>query len=106
MSILAKYNKAMEDKDEAALRDIIHDDYTFTMHKSGTVLKKDDVVKWAMSGDINRDKVRVIYENDEIGVEHAFVTFNDGNTEAVMAVFKYQDGKMISLETGATKIPK
>ena len=106
MSILAKYNKAMNDKDEAALRDIIHDDYTFTMHKSGTVLKKDDVVKWAMSGDINRDKVRVIYENDEIGVEHAFVTFNDGNTEAVMAVFKYQDGKMISLETGATKIPK
>ena len=53
MSILAKYNKAMNDKDEAALRDIIHDDYTFTMHKSGTVLKKDDVVKWAMSGDIN-----------------------------------------------------
>ena len=106
MSILAKYNKAMESKDEAALRDIIHDDYTFTMHKSGTVLKKDDVVKWAMSGDINRDKVRVIYENDEIGVEHAFVTFNDGNIEAVMAVFKYQDGKMISLETGATKIPK
>ena len=86
MSILAKYNKAMEDKDEAALRDIIHDDYTFTMHKSGTVLKKDDVVKWAMSGDINRDKVRVIYENDEIGVEHAFVTFNDGNKEAVMAI--------------------
>ena len=23
-----------------------------------------------------------------------------------LAVFKYQDGKMISLETGATKIPK
>ena len=63
MSILAKYNKAMESKDEAALRDIIHDDYTFTMHKSGTVLKKDDVVKWAMSGDINRDKVRESLED-------------------------------------------
>ena len=48
MSILAKYNKAMNDKDEAALRDIIHDDYTFTMHKSGTVLKKDDVVKLSL----------------------------------------------------------
>ncbi len=106
MSILAKYNKAMEDKDEAALRDIIHDDYTFTMHKSGTVLKKDDVVKWAMSGDINRDKVRVIYENDEIGVEHAFVTFNDGNKEAVMAVFKFKDNKVFTLETGATPMNK
>jgi ketosteroid isomerase-like protein len=102
MSILAKYNAAMEAKDEAAMNEILHDDYKFTMHASG----KADVIKWAMSGDIKRDKIRVLFENDEIGVEHAFVTFDDGNTEAVMAVFKYQDGKMISLETGATKIPK
>ena len=106
MSILAKYNAAMEAKDEAAMNEILHDDYKFTMHASGNVLEKADVIKWAMSGDIKRDKIRVIFENDEIGVEHAFVSFNDGNTEAVMAVFKYKDGKMISLETGATKIPK
>ena len=106
MSILAKYNAAMEAKDEAAMNEILHDDYKFTMHASGKVLGKADVIKWAMSGDIKRDKIRVLFENDQIGVEHAFVTFNDGNTEAVMAVFKYQDGKMISLETGATKIPK
>ena len=106
MSILAKYNAAMEAIDEAAMNEILHDDYKFTMHASGNVLGKVDVIKWAMSGDIKRDKIRVIFENDEIGVEHSFVSFNDGNTEAVMAVFKYQDGKMISLETGATKIPK
>ena len=106
MSILDKYDKAFMAKDEAEMNEIIHDDYKFTMHASGNVLGKADVIKWAMSGDINRDKVRVIYENDEIGVEHAFVTFNDGNTEAVMAVYKYQDGKVISLETGATKIQK
>ena len=106
MSLLAKMDAAITAKDEATMNEIIHDDYKFTMHASGNVLNKADVIKWAMSGDINRDKVRVIYENDEIGVEHAFVTFNDGNTEAVMAVYKYQDGKVISLETGATKIPK
>ena len=106
MSILAKYNAAMDNKDEAAMNEILHDDYKFTMHASGNVLGKTDVIKWAMSGDIKRDKIRVLFENEEIGVEHSFVSFNDGNTEAVMAVFKYQDGKMISLETGATKIPK
>ena len=106
MSILAKYNAAMEAKDEAAMNEILHDDYKFTMHASGNVLGKSDVIKWAMSGDIKRDKIRVLFENDQIGVEHAFVTFNDGNTEAVMAVHKYQDGKVVSLETGATKIPK
>ena len=60
MSILAKYNAAMEAKDEAAMNEILHDDYKFTMHASGNVLGKADVIKWAMSGDINRDKIRVI----------------------------------------------
>ena len=106
MSILEKYNKAHEQKDEASMREILHDDFKFTMHASGNVLSKDDVIKWGMSSDINREKVRAIYENDDIGVEHSFVTFEDGNTQAVMAVFKYQDGKIISLETGATNMPK
>jgi len=106
MSILAKMDAAMTAKDKAAMNEIFHDDYKFTMHASGKVMEKADVIKWAMSGDINKDKIRVLFENDEIGVEHSFVTFNDGNTEAVMAVYKYQDGKVVSLETGATKILK
>jgi hypothetical protein len=106
MSILEKYEKVFLEKDEAGMNELFHDDYKFTMHASGKVMGKADVIKWAMSGDINKDKIRVLFENDEIGVEHSFVTFNDGNTEAVMAVYKYQDGKVVSLETGATKIPK
>ena len=104
MSILEKYGAAMTNKDEAAMNELLHDDFKFTMHASGNVLTKEDVIKWAMGDDINREKVRIIYENDEIGVEHSLVTFNDGNKEAVMAVYKYKDGKVISLETGATKI--
>jgi len=104
MSILAKYNKAFDDKNESAMNEVLHDDYTFVMHKSGNVLKKQDVIKWAMSGDIQREKGRVIYENDEIGVEHSIVTFNDGNKEAVMAVFRFKDGQILSLETGVTKL--
>jgi hypothetical protein len=106
MSILTKYNEAFINKDEAAMNDVLHDDYKFTMHASGNVLSKQDVISWALSDDINRDKVRIIYENEDIGIEHSFVTFNDGNTQAVMAVFKFQDGKIISLETGATNIAK
>ena len=97
---------AITAKDEDAMNEIFHDDYKFTMHASGNVLGKVDVIKWVMSGDINKEKVRILFENDEIGVEHSFVTFNDGNKEAVMAVYKYKDGKVISLETGAPKISK
>ena len=106
MSILEKYSAAIKNKDEAVMNDLLHDDFKFTMHKSGNVLGKGDVIKWAMSGDRNQDKVRVVYENDEVGVHHSFVTFDDGNVEAVMAVYKYDNGKIVSLETGATPMPK
>ena len=106
MSIIERLGKAIDSKDENTMNELLHDDYKFTMHASGNVLSKKDVIAWAMSDDINREKVRIIYENDEIGIEHSFVTFSDGNTQAVMAVFKFQDGKIISLETGATNMPK
>ena len=106
MSILKRYTEAINKKDEATMNELLHDDFKFTMHKSGKSLGKTDVIKWAMSGDINQDKVRVVYENDEVGIHHSLVTFNDGNVEAVMAVYKYKDGKIISLETGATPMLK
>ena len=106
MSILEKYHKVFEEKDEAGMNDIIHDDFKFTMHASGNVLSKSDVIAWAMSDDIAEDKSRIVYENDDIGIHHAFVTFKDWNTQAVMAVYKYKDGKIFSLETGATNMPK
>ena len=106
MSMLEKYTKAIDNKDESIMNELLHDDFKFTMHKSGNTLGKADVIKWAMSGDINQDKARIVYENDQVGVHHSVVTFNDGNVEAVMAVYKYKDGKIISLETGATKLSK
>ena len=106
MSILEKYSAALKNKDEAAMNELLHNDFEFIMHKSGNSLGKADVIKWAMSGDINQDKARIVYENDEVGVHHSIVTFNDGNVEAVMAVYKYKDGKIASLETGATPISK
>ncbi len=81
MSILEKYSAALKNKDEAAMNELLHDDFKFTMHKSGNVLTKSDVIKWAMSGDINQDKVRI-------------------------TVYKYDNGKIVSLETGATPMPK
>ena len=59
MSILEKYNNAFMNKDEAAMNEVLHDDYKFTMHASCNVLSKQDVIKWALSDNINRDKERI-----------------------------------------------
>ena len=106
MSILEKWGKAIELRDEDSMNDCLHNDYKFTLHSAGKILSKSEVVAWGMSGDINRENVRILFENEKVGVEHAFVSFEDGNKQAVLAFFTFKDGKIFTLETGASNLPK
>ena len=62
----------------------IHDDYQFLMHSSGNKLGKQDILKWLMK-DVKKEKVRVLFENDEVGFEHVIKI-----KEAVMTYYKYR----------------
>ena len=106
MSILEKYGKALDSRDETGMNDCLHDDYKFTLHSAGKILSKSEVVSWAISGDINREKVRILFENEDVGVEHSFVSFDDGNKQAVLAFFTFKEGKIHTVETGASNLPK
>ena len=106
MSIIEKMTKIVNEGDTAGAEQLIHDDFQFLMHASGKTLTKKDVVSWVGMKDVKKSNVRVLFENDEVGFEHAMVTFNDGNKEAVMSYYKFKDGKVAYQETGATKLPK
>ena len=106
MSIIEKMSKIVNDGDTAAADQLIHDDYQFLMHSTGKSLTKKDVVGWVSMKDVKKSNVRVLFENEDVGFEHAMVTFNDGNKEAVMTYYKFKDGKVAYQETGATKLPK
>ena len=106
MSIIEKMTKAVNEGDQNVAKEMIHDDYKFLMHSSGKSLTKDDVVKWVGMKDVKKENVRVLFENDEVGFEHAKVSYSDGNKEAVMSYYKYKDGKVVYQETGATKLSK
>ena len=106
MSIIEKMTKIVNEGDTVGAEQLIHDDFQFLMHSSGKSLSKKDVVGWVGMKDVKKSNVRVLFENNEVGFEHAMVTFNDGNKEAVMAVFKFKDGKVFALETGATPMNK
>ena len=106
MSIIEKMTKIINDGDTAGAEQLIHDDYQFLMHSNDRSLTKKDVIGWVGMKDVKKDKVRVLFENNEVGFEHAMVTFNDGNKEAVMTYYKFKDGKVVYQETGATKLPK
>jgi|TARA_Y100000991_G_scaffold73263_1_gene55135 ketosteroid isomerase-like protein len=104
MSIIKQMEKILSEGDTAGAEQLIHDDYQFLMHSSGKTLGKKDVVSWIGMKDVKKNNVRVLFENDEVGFEHAMVTFNDGNKEAVMTYYKFKDGKVVHQETGATKL--
>tara|TARA_A100001011_G_C14200021_1_gene795213 strand:- start:264 stop:584 length:321 start_codon:yes stop_codon:yes gene_type:complete len=106
MSIIEKMTKIVNEGDSTGAEQLIHDDFQFLMHSSGKSLSKKDVVGWIGMKDVKKSNVRVLFENDEVGFEHAMVTFSDGNKEAVMSYYKFKDGKVVHQETGATKITK
>ena len=106
MSIIEKMTKIVNEGDTEGAEQLIHDDFQFLMHSSGKSLSKKDVVAWVGMKDVKKSNVRVLFENDEVGFEHAMVTFNDGNKEAVMSYYKFKDGKVAYQESGATKLAK
>ena len=107
MSLLKKWAEAIDDRNISAMGELIHDDYEFTLHSAGRTLSKQDVIDWVASDDIVTTNNRILYENDEVGVNHAVVTFkSDGNVQGVLAFLRFKDGKIWRQETGASNLPK
>lgn len=108
MDLYNEYKQAMADNDVTAYLSLLHDDVTVVFHKSGNSFSKED---WAsmVTGMMANDKfiqesTRCVYENDDILVEHSFMSYPDDTREAVMMIALKKDGKIIRVETGATKL--
>ena len=105
MSIIAAYNEAWRTGNLEALAEVIHDDFVFNPHVGGMTMSKSDLMGFA-SNDLTRsENDRTLFENDEVGVTHSLVHFASGSTsEAVLSFLRFKDGKIISMETGATPL--
>lgn len=106
MSIIAVYNEAWKTGDVEALAEIIHDEFVFNPHVGGITLGKSDLLGFAGSGSApTPENDRILFENDEVGVAHSIVHFaNDSDSEAVLSFMRFKDGKIFSMETGATPL--
>ena len=105
MSKVAAIQAAFVSGDAEALEDLIHDDYQFIPHVGGMVMGKSDFIGIAGSGGVTMENHRILFENDEIGIEHGIAHFANGSTsEAVLSFNRFKDGKLILTETGATPL--
>ena len=106
MAIYDKLDASMLNRDTKAYLDLHHEDCIFVFHKSGNQFSKSewaDMVNGMMANDkFVQESSRCVYENDDILVTHAFMSYPDGTREAVMGVSTLKDGQIIQMETGAT----
>ena len=107
MSVIQKLIDAQDNQDLKAYNEVVSEDYYWVKHSTGEHISRDELNKWLISDDAPKtESSRIIYENDEIGVAHYFISFNDGSRQAVLVVYIIKDGKIIRSETGATNMPK
>jgi len=107
MSVIQKLIDAQDNQDLKAYNEVVSEDYVWVKHSTGEEIPRDELSKWLISPDAPKsENARIIYENDEIGVAHYFVSFKDGSRQAVLVVYTIKDSKIIRSETGATNITK
>ena len=110
MSIYEVVQAAMHGQDPDKYVGLLHDDFQFVRHQSGTTMDKaamaDMIRRMVASGRMAVHDQRCLYENEDILVEHSVMDFPDGTREAVMHVHMLKDGKIIRTETGATPVSK
>lgn len=108
MSLYKKIRAAQDNKDIEGYLDCLHEDFVFVRHQSGTEVSKSDwmptLTAMMESDALSFNNQRCLYENEEIMVEHSFMKFPDGTSEAVLVVNHLKDGKIIRVETGATPV--
>ncbi|RJV00759.1 MAG: nuclear transport factor 2 family protein [Candidatus Poseidoniales archaeon] len=105
MSIIAAYNEAWDNGDVDALAEIIHDEFVFNPHVGGVTMGKSDIMGFAGANAVTSEGNRILFENADVGVAHSVVHFANGSTsEAVLSFMRFKDGKIISMETGATPL--
>lgn len=108
MALYSDYKQAMADNDVTAYLSLLHDDFTVVFHKSGNSFSKEEWAEMVSSMMANekfiQESTRCVYENDDILVEHSFMSYPDDTREAVMMIALKKDGKIIRVETGATTL--
>ena len=108
MIFFERWETAMGNKDLDALIELMHPEWSMVMHSSGKIIDregyKQTVGQVILGGKLARNDIRCIYENDDIMVSHAIVTFPNGATDALMYVGILKDGKLFRTETGSTPL--
>ena len=105
-----KMTAAMETRNAEAWADLLHEDYVFVRHQSGSTMNKPQVMEmmrqFMASEKVQESQRRCLYENDKVLVIHSVMDYADDSREAVLVFHDKKDGLLIRTETGATRLER
>ena len=108
MGLFEKMEAALQAGDVETVASFYHVDFEMKMHSNGAVMTKEQWKTGAASifsnSNFKREAARSIYENDDILVSHAIMTFPNGSKDAVIWVGTKKDGLIHRVETGSTPL--
>ncbi len=108
MNVFAQWSAASKQRDAEGMIALLHDDYTFVRHQSGTTMNKTEMAEmfraFMGSDSVVFQSQNCLYENDEVMVEHSVIDFADGTRESIISFNRLKDGLIVHSETGATPI--
>ena len=108
IGLFEEIEAAIQEGDVEAIGFSYHIDFEMKMHSNGAVITKEQWKEGAASifknSNFKREAARCIYENDDILVSHAIVTFPNGSKDAVMWFATKKDGLIHRVETGSTPL--
>ena len=103
MAIIQQFYDAWDSQDIETVDKLTHENFIAWSHSGNKGYTKEEWMSWISPDFPKAEKLRIIFENDEIAVTHQFMSFKNGN-EAVLCAWSIKDGKIIKCETGATPI--
>ena len=107
MKYSKKRDQAYDDRSREALSELVDTDFHFIRHSTGVKITRERILNmWTTKDRVVIRSQRVVYESDEILVQHWFMDWPNGTKDAVLTVMLLKNGKATKMELASTPLPQ
>ena len=103
MAIIQQFYDAWDSQDIETVDKLTHESFIAWSHSGNKGFTKEEWMSWISPDFPKAEKLRIIFENDEIAVTHQFMSFKNGK-EAVLCAWSIKEDKIIRCETDPSPI--
>ena len=102
-----KWDRAYNDRNRDGLSELVDKDFHFIRHSTGEKIPRERILDMQTTKDrvVIRSQ-RVVYDSDEILVQHWFMDWPNGTKDAVLTVMLFKNGKATKMELASTPLPQ